>query len=649
MRLLALAALLSPAYSSDAADRPNILWLTAEDISPSLGCYGDPLAKTPTLDALAASGVRYDKAYTHAPVCAVVRSGVITGVYPVSIGTHHMRRRVDPPPHVRCFTEYLREAGYYCTNRSKEDYNFEPPETAWDASSNKAHWRNRPDDEQPFFAVFNHTGTHESRVRGDEPAYSKAIRPVPADDLVDSADVVVAPYHPDTPAVREVYAKLYNTVAALDLWVAEHLQQLEEAGVADDTIVVFWSDHGVSLPRGKRWLYESGVRVPLIVRVPEKWKPLADAPQESTDELVSSIDFAPTMLRLAGLGVPEHMQGRAFLGPDRGRERQSVFLHRDRMDERYDMSRAIVTKRYKYIRNFHHWRPWAQHLEYAERSPVLQEMRRLKAAGELTPAQAAWLADRKPVEELYDLEQDPDELTNLSADAAQAQRLAEFRKRVEDEMLKLRDLGIVPEGELARLEGQAGSQSRITQNIFDRESKMLFDYGGLLSMAAFVASPPPPPGDPIITVSLTGGAGETELAAGPTANVWGLRAFLRAAGSENWGRDGRESLLASLQIDPATLSPVARVAAAELCLHAGADAEGVALLSEALAQSDDDLTRLEAFTVLDLAGDLSPYASELFAAVARIRKEVDEGKVRAPGQRYLVRCSDRLEQCLAEK
>ena len=363
--LFALAA-----TAAHTAERPNILWLSVEDISPDLGCYGDELAKTPTLDALAAEGVRYDNAFTAAPVCAVVRSGIITGVYPVSIGTHHMRCRVQPPEDIKCFTQYLRAAGYYCTNNSKQDYNFRPSKEAWDESSGRAHWNKRPSDDTPFFAVFNYTGTHESRVRGDQPAYDNAVKNLRPEQLTQPEEVTVKPYHPDTPKVREVYARSYNTIAAMDDWVADHLKQLDDAGLADNTIVMFWSDHGTSLPRGKRWLYDSGTKIPLIVRVPEKWRAMVAAPEGGmTDELVSSIDFAPTVLTLTGLEIPTYMHGRAFLGPNRTPEREYVFLHRDRMDERYDMSRAIRTKRYKYIRNFISWRPWTSGWATPSRAP----------------------------------------------------------------------------------------------------------------------------------------------------------------------------------------------------------------------------------------------------------------------------------------
>ena len=254
-----------------AAEHPNILWLSVEDISPNLGCYGDKHAQTPRLDALAKQGVLYKNAFVCAPVCAPCRSSIITGVYPTTLGTHNMRCHIKLPPEIKCFTEYLRKAGYYCTNNAKTDYQFTPPKTAWDVSSGKAHWKNRPKKDQPFFAVFNYTGTHESAVRGDA-KYRQTEKRLAPNERHDPAALVLPPYYPDTPAVRKDWARYYNCITAMDTWVADRLAELDEAGLADDTIVIFWSDHGVGLPRAKRWLYDSGIHVPLIIRIPEKFR-----------------------------------------------------------------------------------------------------------------------------------------------------------------------------------------------------------------------------------------------------------------------------------------------------------------------------------------------------------------------------------------
>jgi len=285
--------------------RPNILWISLEDTSPRFGCYGDPIARTPNIDRLAAGGQRFPHAFSTAGVCAPSRSAIITGMYQIAIGTHHMRTThtnphtpelptpysAVPPPYVRTFTEYLRGAGYFCTNNQKTDYQFAPPLTAWDECNDTAHWRHR-DKNQPFFAVFNPTVTHESGMwpREDRPLQT------------DPEKVQLPPYLPDTPKARQALARHYDNLAQADRQVGEILGQLEEDGLAADTIVFLWSDHGEGLPRGKRWPYDAGIRIPLIVRWPGQLEP-----GSVSENLVSLIDLGPTVLSLAGIEIPQHM------------------------------------------------------------------------------------------------------------------------------------------------------------------------------------------------------------------------------------------------------------------------------------------------------------------------------------------------------
>jgi uncharacterized sulfatase len=440
----AIAGAATAALSSDrarAADsRPNILWITCEDISAHIGCYGDAEATTPNLDALAAQGARYDNAYSICGVCAPSRSCLITGMYTPSIGTHHMRCRNTPPPHVRCFPEYLQEAGYYCTNNSKTDYNFEPPKTAWNESSRKAHWRNRPDKDQPFFSVMNFTVTHESRVGTLPKGMREGEQELLTEGRHDPANAQLPPYYADTPVIRKHWAHYYDLITAMDRQVGEVLQQLEDDGLADNTIVMWYSDHGVGMPRAKRWLYDSGMHVPMIVR----W-PGAIEPGSVRDELVSFVDFAPTVLSLAGVTPPDHMQGQIILGDDKPPAREYVYGMRDRMDERYDHIRAVRDKQYKYIRNYEPYRPYDQYLKYPENFPVMQEMRRVQAAGVLNEVQQLFFRQEKPLEELYDTDADPHELNNLAADAEQADRLQRLRDAMDTWELEIRDLGAIPE------------------------------------------------------------------------------------------------------------------------------------------------------------------------------------------------------------
>ncbi len=469
---VAAAVLVAPgpagAQAPAPASRLNIVWISAEDISPDLGSYGNPYAVTPTLDRLASQGARYTRAFSAAPVCAPSRSSIITGMYPTSIGTLHMRSKGVPPPGVKAFTESLRAAGYYCTNRSKTDYNVEappsnrPPDSVWDETGNQAHWRNRPDPRQPFFAVINLTTTHESQIRLDAASFAKVTAGLGPAERHDPARAQLPPYYPDTAPVRTDWARYHDLITVMDAQVADILRQLDADGLADNTVVFFWGDHGRGLPRGKRWVYDSGIKrwvydsgihVPLIVR----W-PGTITPGDVVDDLVSLMDLGPTVLSLAGVPVPGHMQGRAFLGASKAPPRDYVFAHRDRMDEAYDTIRAVRDRRYKYIRNLFPGRPYAQHIAYMEEMPTMQEWRRLYKehmnalspdyGRALTPAQLLFFRPEKPAEELYDLDADPHEIRNLAGEAAHAAVLTRLRGVFEAWQAETGDLGLVPELEL---------------------------------------------------------------------------------------------------------------------------------------------------------------------------------------------------------
>ena len=456
--LLIAVLLLISALPVSAQSRPNILWISAEDISPDLGSYGDGYARTPNLDKLASQGVRFAKAFSVAPVCAPSRSAIITGMYATSIGSHHMRSKAVPPAGVKAFPEYLRAAGYYCTNNSKTDYNFEapptntPPVTVWDESSRNAHWRNRAPG-QPFFSVFNLIVTHESQIRTGPQEFAKNTAALKPEDRHDPARAVLPPYYPDTPIVRNDWARYYDLITAMDLQAAELLKQLEEDGLTENTIVFFWGDHGRGLPRAKRWLYDSGIHVPLIVRWPGQLRP-----GTVREDLVSLLDLAPTVLSLAGVPVPSHMQGQVFLGKGTAPRRQYVFAHRDRMDEAYDRMRAVHDGRYEYIRNFFPDRPYAQHIDYMEEMPTMREMRRVHKehfnalspdyGKAMTEAQQLFFRPEKPAEELYDLSTDPHEVKNLANSEKHQSELIRLRQALEQWQKETKDLGSIPENEL---------------------------------------------------------------------------------------------------------------------------------------------------------------------------------------------------------
>ena len=418
--------------------RPNILWITSEDHGPHLGCYGDEYATTPNLDAFAERGMRFGHVWSCAPVCAPARTTIITGLYPPSIGAQHMRSMVALPPAIRFFPSYLRDQGYYCTNNAKTDYNATAAEECWDASSRKAHYRDRAEG-QPFFAIFNSTVSHESRLRKR-----------PHEAIHDPAGVRVPAYHPDLPEVRQDWAQYYDTVTAADGIAGEHLAALAEAGLADDTIVFYFSDHGSGMPRHKRWPYDPGLSVPMIVYFPPAWEHLAPAEYSAgatSDRLVSFVDLAPTMLSLAGVPPPAWMQGSAFAGAHQQDPPRYMFGFRGRMDERYDCIRTVTDGRYQYLRNYRPDLPYGQHVQYNFQTPSTAAWKRAFDAGELSEPQARfWRV--KPAEELYDLHHDPDEVVNLVGSPAHAEFLVDLRAAQRAWCGEIRDLGFLPEGEI---------------------------------------------------------------------------------------------------------------------------------------------------------------------------------------------------------
>jgi arylsulfatase A-like enzyme len=438
---------LSIATSTNAAGRPNVLWLTCEDISPSLGCYGDAYAKTPHLDRLAKEGIQYTQAVGISGVCAVNRSCLITGMYSSTIGSQDMRSRIRLPDSIPTYSQLLREAGYYCTNNAKTDYNFPVPREAWDECSRKAHWKHRKPG-QPFFAVFNYEDTHESQIwKANHRRHAARLRD---DELHDPAKAPVPPFHPDTPEVRRDWANYYDNITSLDHWIAGRLRELEEAGVAETTIVFFYSDHGVGLPMCKKWVWDWGLRVPLIIRFPKKYLHLAPAgPGAVTDRLVSFVDFAPTLLSLVGADIPKHMQGKPFLGKQAEAPRRYAFAIRDRMAEWHETIRVVRDTRYQYHRNFLPHVSYAPFSSYTLRMPTAQVWTRLHEQGKLTAVQDRYFRP-KPREELYDLKADPHMIKNLADDPKLADVLRRMRQEVHAWQLRTRDLGLMSEYEMHR-------------------------------------------------------------------------------------------------------------------------------------------------------------------------------------------------------
>ncbi|QDU41346.1 Choline-sulfatase [Maioricimonas rarisocia] len=436
--LACLSGLLTAAHARADDARPNILWITSEDNGPHLGCYGDAYATTPNLDALAERSLLYRNCWSNAPVCAPARTTIITGVYPPATGSQHMRSMVQMPEFMRMYPQILREAGYYCTNNSKEDYNLAKPDEVWHESSRRGHWKNR-EPGQPFFAIFNHTVSHESQLRK---------RPHKA--VHDPAGVRVPAYHPDTPEVRQDWAQYYDKLTEMDRLVGRNLKELEEAGLADETIVMYYGDHGSGMPRSKRWPYNSGLQVPLIVHIPEKYSHLRPDDYRaggSTERLVSFVDLAPTLLSLAGLEPPEWMQGHAFAGAHEAEPQPYLYGYRGRMDERYDLVRSVRNQRYVYLRHYMPHKIYGQYIQYMFQTPTTRVWHRGFEEGTLTPEQARFWQE-KPAEELYDLETDPDEVHNLADSAEHQEILAELRAAHREWVFRIRDVGFLPEAEL---------------------------------------------------------------------------------------------------------------------------------------------------------------------------------------------------------
>jgi N-sulfoglucosamine sulfohydrolase len=448
-------------------EKPNILWITCEDTSPYLGCYGDPFATTPRLDRLAGEGVIYTNAYSTAPVCSPSRSCLVTGVYATSLGTQHLRSEVAIPKQIEPFPKRLRAAGYYCSNNFKEDYNFKDA-TIWDDSSPTAHWRHRAAG-QPFFSVFNLMCTHQGQINGSDDQFERkyGTQLAPA-ERHKPEDILLPPFYPDTPMVRKIWARYYDLITCMDKQVGALLDELQADGLADSTIVFFFADHGLGMPRFKRTLYDSGLHVPLLVRVPPRFQHVQPfAAGGRNDQLVSFVDFAPTVLALAGLAAPSYMQGQPFLGravrvegilpSNRGRDardttrpaaREYIFATHSRVDEAYEMSRCVRDRRYKYIRNFLPHLPYIQPSDYCDQAEIMQELRGLAARGVLVGSPGLLWQPTKPVEELYDTLVDPHELHNLADAPDQRQTLERLRQQLRDWMAETCDTGLLPEAEM---------------------------------------------------------------------------------------------------------------------------------------------------------------------------------------------------------
>jgi arylsulfatase A-like enzyme len=430
---------------SKRSKQPNIIWITCEDISPYIGIYGASQVRTPNIDQLAREGVKYTRVYTTAGVCAPSRSAIITGMYQTSIGTHHMRTIGDPkyqpvpsysaviPAYVKCFPEFLRKQGYYCTNNEKQDYQFETPVTVWDESSSAASHSNRGEG-QPFFAVYNFFVTHESQQFARKDSL-----------LVDPTFIEVPPLYPNTDNARKDLARMYTNIERMDQQVGELLDRLKKEGEYENTYIFFFSDHGGVLPWMKREILERGTHIPFLLKFPD-----GEHAGTVNDNLISAVDLAPTVLSLAKVKVPTYMQGQAFLGKQKSKQKRNyVFAARDRMDTEYDRVRMVRDTAFRYVYNFMPEKMNYQSIEFRLGIPMMNDILKYKDEGKLTTAQMNWFKT-KPLEELYHVKSDPYEFKNLGTDILFADKLNELRAELKRWITEVGDMAEVPEKDMIK-------------------------------------------------------------------------------------------------------------------------------------------------------------------------------------------------------
>lgn len=575
IKSLLSSLLLLPGLWSNAqipADRPNILWIVSEDNNTSLiGCYGNAFATTPHIDRFAKESILYKNAFSTAPVCAPSRNTLITGLYPPSLGTEHMRSMYPVPSFVKFFPKYLRKAGYYTTNNSKKDYNTVDQTDAWDESSDSATYKKRQPN-QPFFAVFNLFVSHESSIH----------QPV-AKLRHDPEKVPLPPYHPATPEFKRDWAQYYDKVETMDGQFGKLLTELKEAGLADNTIVFYYADNGGVLGRSKRFMYESGLHVPLVVHLPKKWAHLAKIQAGSqTDQLVTFVDFAPTILSLVGIQIPDYMQGQAFLGTQQKPERPYAYGFRGRMDEAIDLSRSVRDKKYRYTRNYLPHKPYGQHLDYLWKAPSIKSWEAEYKAGRLNEVQSRFWRP-KPAEELYDVDADPDNIHNLATDPKYAKELARLRKSNDQWLRESKDVGFIPEAMLATMARQTP--------LFEYARQGNYNADRVIETATLASSRNPADGKEIL---------KRLNDADPVVRYWAATGctVLKLTG-------GKEPLRKLLQ-DP---EAAVRIAAAEALYGLGEKDQVIAVLKTALTDASRPV-RLQALSVLQTFGkDAAPVSS----------------------------------------
>lgn len=582
---------------------PNIIFIVSEDNSPFLGCYGDSKANTPNLDKLASEGILYENAFACAPVCAPSRSTIITGMYANSLGTHHMRSNNTIPEEFHFFPYYLKQAGYYTVNRMKKDYNIPDQTGVWDQDD----WWNYKEmlkdrqPGQPFFVMFNTFMSHESKIHGERSkmldyyknASIESMTGVPASQArIDSfnfmhevGSIPLPPYHPSTPEMAEDWARYYDCMSMMDDEIGEFLSNLERDTLLENTIIFYFSDHGGVIARSKRFTYESGLKVPFIVKFPENYSHLAPAePGSRLDRVISFVDLAPTVLNLAGLDIPENFQGFPFLGTNSDEEREYACGFRGRMDERYDFCRTIRNKQYRYIKNYMPHRIWGQHVNYLWRAKSIGSWEEICKEGECNETQTRFW-NTKPVEELYDAEKDPHNVNNLAEDPAYKDILVKMREANADWMAEINDKNFIPEGEYLK--------NLTDTNGFDYYAGKNYNYKAIKKMADIAVE-----GKTENLPALESAFDSTD----PVIRFWGAIGCCILQDEASPLRDKLKTLLSDESLD-------VKIAAAEALYFMGEKAMAKNALQEILSMEGEgpngswEMVRTHAFNVVDLFDD----------------------------------------------
>lgn len=592
-------------------DRPNILWIVSEDNSPLLGAYGDEYATTPNIDELAKQSIVFDNAFANSPVCAPTRFSIITGMHANAMGTNNMRSRNSIPTFVKAYTHYLRAAGYHVTNDNKTDYNYATADVSnsellsykdWQALDSQLWDKGTYTDRkqgQPFLHVYNMYESHESRLH------------MPLDNRRHAPeDVTLPPYHPDTPEIRDDWSLYYDRISQMDSLVGKKIEELKAAGELENTIIFYYSDHGGALARSKRFVYDTGTKIPFIVHAPEKFQHLLNYKMgDRTDQIIDIVDLAPTLFYLTGIEKPIHMHGQNIFSASANDNKQYTYLYRGRMDVRIDLVRALRDKQFKYIRNYMPHRPNGQHLSYLWKAASVRSWEQACEQNRCNEAQQRFWQPR-PAEELYDTKTDPWEVNNLASDPTYSKVLLSMRTALMKKNQHYKDVGFIPEGELSLRTEDITGYELVRQDNF--------------------------PIDVVIDTADIASLGEIQ-------NIQRLldRLIHPEASVRYWAAVGfsilkeqalpaKKSLLLRLNDKSADV----QIAAAEALTHLGHEKEALSIMMKQL-QHDSAMVRIHAANALNGIGHKAdPVAKQLKNMVTAMKKLKAEGKL--PDENYLL-------------